>query len=96
MNKPIVIARQEFIDSTINHVNSAGLPAFIIAEVLEKVLQAVNKNIDVDYQNAMAEYHRALEEERLIDESMKKGGDPKKDPVKDNEDKKGGGVNGGR
>ena len=107
MNKPIEVARQEFIDGMIGFINEAGLPSFMIAAVMEKILPAVKANIDKEYDRAQNEYsqmllaekqrleeQKASEEQKATDEG--KGGDPKKEPVNDNEDKKGGGVNGRR
>jgi len=107
MSKPIEVARQEFIDGMIGFINKAALPSFMVAEVMEKILPAVKANIDKEYDRAQNEYsqmlaaekqrleeQRAAEEKKSIDEG--KGGDPKKEPVNDNEDKKRGGLNGGR
>ena len=40
MERPITIARQEFIEELVSLVNSSGLPAFVISEVLTTTLQA--------------------------------------------------------
>lgn len=37
MNKPITIAREEFLNGLINLVNNAGLPAFIMREAMGNV-----------------------------------------------------------
>lgn len=37
MNKPITIAREEFLNGLINLVNNAGLPAFIMRETMGNV-----------------------------------------------------------
>lgn len=36
MNKPITVARQEFVDGLVELINSSALPAFIIREVIAK------------------------------------------------------------
>lgn len=43
MEKPITIARQEFIEELVSLVNTSGLPAFVISEVLTTMLQATRE-----------------------------------------------------
>lgn len=35
MDKPITVARQEFMDSLVELINNSGLPAFAITPILE-------------------------------------------------------------
>ena len=41
MNKPLTIARQEFIDDLVNLINGSGLPAFVMSDVLSDILSDV-------------------------------------------------------
>ena len=43
MEKPITIARQEFIDKLVSLINTSGLPAFVISGILEAMLQATRE-----------------------------------------------------
>ena len=55
MNKPIVVARQEFVDDSVARVNKygqEGLPMFVMADILEAVLVAVKKRAQKQYFDA--------------------------------------------
>ena len=56
MNKPITIIRQEFIQSICGLCNSTDLPAFVKADVVEKVLKELIKASDQEYQRDAASY----------------------------------------
>ena len=43
MNKPLTVAREDFAKEIIGAVNSSGLPAFVVREVLQNVVQEVQK-----------------------------------------------------
>jgi hypothetical protein len=43
MQKPITVAREEFIETMINTINESGLPAFVIADILTDLLSAINE-----------------------------------------------------
>ena len=37
MDKPITVKREEFISNTISLVNTSGLPAFVMLDILQRV-----------------------------------------------------------
>lgn len=41
MEKPLVIARSEFVDNVCNLINESGLPAFVMREVLERITKTL-------------------------------------------------------
>ena len=43
MNKPLVIARSEFIDAVVNAINESGLPAFVMREALDGIRAELTK-----------------------------------------------------
>lgn len=70
MNKPIVVARQEFVDESVSLVNKygqEGLPMFVMADILESVLAKVREEAQKQYSLAKERYDkecRANEEKR--------------------------------
>lgn len=42
MNKPLVIARSEFVDNICGIINESGLPAFVMREVLERIVKTLS------------------------------------------------------
>ena len=45
MNKPITVARQEFIEAIIRQINTTPLPSFVVAGALREILPLIDKNI---------------------------------------------------
>lgn len=43
MNKPLTVAREDFAKEIIGAVNSSGLPAFVVREVLQSVVKEAQK-----------------------------------------------------
>lgn len=62
--KPLTVARQEYMDSICQATNKSGLPAFVIAGVLEKVLSEISRQTDAEYKADLARYRAALVAEK--------------------------------
>lgn len=62
MQKPITIARSEFVENITNTVNNSGLPFFAIRQVLTELLEAVRQGEEAQEQKDRAEYERYLQE----------------------------------
>ena len=62
--KPITVARQDYLNSIIDTTNKSGLPAFVIADILEDILSEVNKAADQQLKRDEAEWHKARAEEQ--------------------------------
>ena len=43
MNKPLTVARQEFLDKIGNIINHAELPAFIVADIFRDCVQQLDQ-----------------------------------------------------
>ena len=43
MNKPLTVAADEFTQAVIHHINTSGLPAFVLAGLLEDVVKELRK-----------------------------------------------------
>lgn len=52
MDKPLVVARAEFVDKIVNVVNESGLPAFVMREVFDNVRSELNKMEQVELEAA--------------------------------------------
>lgn len=63
MNKPLTVARQEFVDSLVALINESGLPAFILREVIAKT----------DTELARVEQEQYQQEKKAWEESQTEG-----------------------
>lgn len=43
MTKPSTILRQEFIEKEIQLINTSGLPAFVLVDIIEETLQELRR-----------------------------------------------------
>lgn len=72
INKPLTIARQEFIDSVIDLCNNSNLPYFcmesIIKDILSEIHQASVKQYEMDKNNYEAELKNASDENERIEQ----------------------------
>lgn len=71
MNKPLTVAKDDFTNDVIKTVNEAGLPAFIMADVLGDVLKELQR---------MAKEQLERDREAWAQE-LEKGLEPKEKPV---------------
>lgn len=60
-SKPITVARQQFIEQLCSIVNNSGLPAFVISDVLERVLFEVKTLAKAELQRDMEQYKSRLQ-----------------------------------
>ena len=63
IDKPITVARKEFMDGLVRYINSACLPAFMIVDALEELLPQAKANIQKEYDADLANYVAALKEQ---------------------------------
>lgn len=59
MNIPITVARQKYLENICAITNDSGLPAFVIADALEKLLAEVNRMAQDQLAQDMDAYNRA-------------------------------------
>lgn len=73
MEKPITIRREEFMQSLCDISNQAGLPAFVMLEVIERLKNQLESMVQAEYQRDMLAYQSAQkEEDQTAEEKPKK------------------------
>ncbi len=60
MNKPLSVAYEEFKQNMLNIINNAGLPAFIVENVLQNYLIEIKAIAKQQYQSDRTEYEQSL------------------------------------
>ena len=63
-NKPITVRRMELINKLCNAVNESGLPAFAIADILERMLREANQLAQEEYNADLKAYTSEKDEEQ--------------------------------
>lgn len=63
MQKPITVARQEFIDTVANAVNNSDLPAFLVIDVLRMFLSQLEPQEEQQFQRDFAEWEKFVSEQ---------------------------------
>lgn len=66
--KPITVAHKEYLDSIVNITNNSSLPAFIVSDVLEKILIEVKKAAEQELKRDTIEWRKACAEESKASE----------------------------
>ena len=72
MKKPITIARDDFIHCIATACNESDLPAFVKADVLEKLLVVLQDQIEKEYRRDAEMYQNAIQEEQKKHEVEKR------------------------
>lgn len=57
MQKPITVAREEFIICIKENINRSGLPAFLISDVLRDLAKQMDKLAESQYQYDLNEWN---------------------------------------
>lgn len=63
--KPLVVRRQEFMEQIVHATNNSGLPAFVMADVLERLTEKLRELENVEYSKAISLYREQLREESV-------------------------------
>lgn len=73
MQKPITVARQEFIETVANAVNNSDLPAFLVIDVLRMFLSQLKPQEEQQFQRDLSDWekYQAEEAERKSDGDTK-------------------------
>lgn len=61
--KPITVAQREYKAAIYDLTNYSGLPAFVMIDVLERVVNQLRPLVDEEYKKDSAEYQAAIEAE---------------------------------
>lgn len=60
MQYPITLARRDYVDKICDITNKCGLPAFVIADILEKILSKVRQQEELEVKRDEALWHKTL------------------------------------
>lgn len=63
MDKPITVARQEFMDALVALINESGLPAFVLTPILQGFAQKTAELERTQYEAEKAEYEQHVKGE---------------------------------
>lgn len=69
MNKPITVARQEYMEGLVKLCNEAQLPAFVKVDILQRLLTIVQKQMNEEYERDNAAYQKAKQEDGKTENS---------------------------
>lgn len=64
VQKPLTVARRDYVEDIVNVTNKAELPMFVKVEVLESVLDEMRPLADNELKRDEASYRAALQEEK--------------------------------
>ena len=68
MQKPLSIANRDYLQALCDLTNSCGLPAFVAANTLEKVLNQMRIEADNELKRDEATYRAALQKQQGVTE----------------------------
>lgn len=63
MKEPLSIKRKNYVATVANATNNSGLPAFVVVDVLERILSEMKKAADAEIKRDEAMWHKAQQEE---------------------------------
>ena len=56
--KPITLRRDECIHAICDAINASGLPAFVIVDLLDRIILEERKMANAEYQRDLQNYHK--------------------------------------
>lgn len=62
MEKPLSVAREDFVNELVELVNNSGLPMFVVLEVLKCAVEEVKEAASRQYEQEKLEYEKSKEE----------------------------------
>lgn len=62
MEKPLSVAREDFVNELVELVNNSGLPMFVVLDVLKGATEEVKEAAARQYEQEKLEYEKAKEE----------------------------------
>ena len=63
VNKPIMVARQEFIENLIGLVNNSGRPAFVMQPIVKDIANELANSVNQQFLAEKQQYEEALSKE---------------------------------
>lgn len=70
MTKPSTILRQEFVEKIVNLINGSDLPAFVLVDVVEELLQELRRLAAEQYKRDMQAWEEYQKTEAEKSESV--------------------------
>lgn len=61
IEKPITVARQEFIDGLVNYINNSGLPLFVVEPILKDMYMEVKTMSQKQYESEKMQYEQMMQ-----------------------------------
>lgn len=61
MNKPLSVARREYIQTVVDLTNNSGLPMFTIVDILDGILKDARNLAETEYQRDLAAWNKQQE-----------------------------------
>lgn len=62
MEKPITVARQEFIENIVKLINESGLPPFVISPILKETLSQIDALAQQQYESDLKKWGESDDE----------------------------------
>lgn len=60
IEKPIMMVRQDFINTISNEINNCGLPLFVVEPILRDIYLEVKSLLQKQYEAEVAEYEQRM------------------------------------
>ena len=68
IEKPTLVARQEFVENLVNLINESGLPLIIVQPILDTVREDVGRVIKQQYENEKDQYEKSIKKKKTAKE----------------------------
>ena len=72
INKPMSVAREDFIQGITNHINNSGLPLFVVESILKDLLMEVTMVAKQQAEAERAQYEEMLKQQSAKDQAENK------------------------
>lgn len=72
INKPMSVAREDFIQGITNHINNSGLPLFVVESILKDLLMEVTMVAKQQAEAERAQYEEMLKQQSTKDQTENK------------------------
>ena len=66
ISKPMILVREEVIDSLVATINNSGLPLFVIEPILKDLLNEVRIGVKKEYESEKSNYEKLLNDNKQI------------------------------
>ena len=70
IEKPMILARQEFINKLVEDINGSGLPMFVVEPILRDVYAEVKTMMQKQYEAELTRYEIQMQEMQMNNEQQ--------------------------